>query len=272
VGKRDLVRYRLYGQNLVVPAISDLPAVYSRWPQHSENLGRIAKLVASKYPSSWAVDIGANIGDTAVVIVHHSQMRCLCVEGSAKYYELCRKNMAGLNQVVTVNAMVGGASRTISGELIEDKGSGYVGRGRGTITLRSLADLLDEHSEVQNVRLIKIDTDGYDAGIIAGAIDWIRVYQPVLFWECDPPADRRCDGPGSAIFGTLVNSGYQSFLFYTNLGDYLLSCDGLNSALIEDLFHFFSTRNGEQPTYMDVCAIPGHDRDLFARLRALELS
>jgi hypothetical protein len=74
------------------------------------------------------------------------------------------------------------------------------------------------------------------------------------------------------IFSTLVNSGYRFFLFYTNLGDYLVSCDGLNAALIEDLFHFFSTRNGEQPTYMDVCAIPGHDRDLFEQLRAIELS
>jgi FkbM family methyltransferase len=272
LGKHDLVRYRLYGHDLVMPAVSDLPSVYSRNPQYSENLGRIAKLVASKYPSSWAVDIGANIGDTAVVIVHHSQMRCLCIEGSATYYSFCRKNTAALNRVVAVNAMVGGASRTISGELVEDRGSAYIAEGPGIIKLSSLADLLDQHSEVQNVRLIKIDTDGYDAGIIAGAIDWIRVHQPVLFWECDPPADLRCGGPGSAIFATLVSSGYQSFLFYTNLGDYLLSCDGLDAPLIEDLFHFFSTRNGEQPRYMDVCAIPGHDRDLFTRLRALELS
>jgi hypothetical protein len=44
----------------------------------------------------------------------------------------------------------------------------------------------------------------------------------------------------------LVDGGCEYFLFYTNRLDG--SCDALNRELIEDLFQFFSTRNGEQPS------------------------
>jgi len=229
--------------------------------------------VAAKYSGSWAIDVGANTGDTAVVIYYYSQMPVLCIEGSEFYYSLCKRNTEGLGATVVVNALVDDRSGRPLGTFVEEKGGGRILAGTsGTAMSTGLTDILSTHSEVRSVRLVKVDTEGFDGRILSGASSWLRESRPALFWECQPVSDRNRGGPGFGLFDMLLSCGYGFFLFYTNTGEYLASCDKSSLSVAEDLFYFFANRNDLPPHYMDICAVSQDDEDVFLTIRNGELS
>jgi len=273
IGAKQMVRFDVLGHDMLLPAGSGLPSVKSRHPGYSHNLGRIARAVAGKYAGSWAIDIGANTGDTAVVIYQYSRMSILCIEASEYYYSICKRNTEGLGETLVVKAVVDDKSGRRAGTFVEENGGGRIVDGSsGTIESMGLPDILASHSEVGSVRLIKVDTEGYDGRILSGAASWLQEHCPALFWECQPVSDRDCGGPGYGLFDLLLSCGYGYFLFYANTGEYLTSCDKSSLSVAEDLFHFFANRNGHPPQYMDICALAKADQDVFLAIRNGELS
>lgn len=85
-----LVNYEVHGHKIRLPADSDLPSVLSRCPKYGRNLQQIAEAVSSKYPHAQMIDIGANVGDTAITMRASADGPLLCVEASRRYAALCR--------------------------------------------------------------------------------------------------------------------------------------------------------------------------------------
>ena len=59
----------------------------------------------------------------------------------------------------------------------------------------------------------------------------------------------------------LEECGYHYFIFYTNVGDYLISCTADEKDILAELIHYFSGRKLE--LFADVCAFPLSDKNLF---------
>src|SRR5258708_976117 len=51
-----------------VPSINPLSTLYTRNPDYTGHLGRLTTLLKIKYPKLAAINIGANVGDTACII------------------------------------------------------------------------------------------------------------------------------------------------------------------------------------------------------------
>src|SRR5271156_3496303 len=67
---------------------------------------RFLPVLCRHLPNGWIVDVGANVGDTAVGIARETSNPILSVEASAEFYALLERNTAGL-RVRCVHALVG---------------------------------------------------------------------------------------------------------------------------------------------------------------------
>jgi len=268
----QIVRCKIYGHAMELPADSDLPSVLSRYPNYGRNLALIAAAVSAKYPGAPIIDVGANIGDTAVMLRDAADGPILCIEGSERYADLCRSNLHGAQGVTVVQALVDTGDLSI-GRIVEAGGSGKAIRDESPgVRSLTLAEAAEEYG-FSCARLVKIDTDGFDGRIIGAALPWIACALPVLFWEFELTGDAQNSGPGSRIFGMLAEVGYERFALYSNTGDYVLTLRSCQIQELQDVSWYFGQRPNRShvpPHFADVCAFPAKDADIQESVRHRE--
>lgn len=273
------IRADVAGASLLMNLSHDLPVILAAHPEYGFNLGRVAKVVAQKYPEGVVIDIGANVGDSVAIIRASAELRVLCLEAHPAYAELLRTNV-GSWPGVSVETVIVGSDSVIDGlDLIAEGGTAglipkrshrRIGRAAGARlpSHESLPQILARHPTFdQRTHLVKIDTDGYDPRIIAGAADWLASARPVLFFEHDPDLTERAGDGALDVFGVLRSSGYQQAMIWENSGRYLFSIDLAWRDTLTDLAGFYA---GQPGRYCDVAAFHADDSDLAAELRAIE--
>jgi FkbM family methyltransferase len=156
--------------------------------------GEVAVFRALVRPGDVVVDVGANVGAHTVALA-----RLVGREGSViafepqrvTYYCLCASvALNNLHQVVCVQAAAGEAERTLlvpdldpdrdqnfGGLELGGPGAGRAGRKVPVRRLDSLA--------LPACRLIKIDVEGMEREVLAGAAETIRRCRPFLYVEDD---------------------------------------------------------------------------------------
>jgi FkbM family methyltransferase len=171
-----------------MPAESSLPSVLSRHLRYGRNLALIAEAVAAKYPGSPMIDVGANIGDTAILMRGSSDAPILCIEGSEMYADIFRSNLNESSKLTLIQKLVDTGDSTI-GEILEEDGSGRASRN-GNRRSVALADIASEHG-FSNAKLIKIDTDGFDGRIIQPRSPGLRSLSRCCFGNSSCAETRR---------------------------------------------------------------------------------
>jgi FkbM family methyltransferase len=266
--KTPLVRYSLDGVPILVPLEHNLPIFKKAYPNYSSNLGRIAKHIEEKYPSSSIIDIGANIGDSVAILRSQVASPILCIEGDDYFFSILERNCLTHNDVYTKKSFVNITDNPINGEVTSINGTATITiNANNELTAKTLSSIINEYPSFKETKLIKIDTDGFDICIIRGALNFIQEQKPVLFFEYDPGFST-CKSIFS-IFRELESLGYAYLIFYENQGDYLLSTEITNAELLLDLHYFYSGRNSSR--YCDICALHRDDDDLFKTIRDGEL-
>lgn len=269
-GKR-LVRYNLNGIDILIPLKHDLPIIKRIFPFYNSNIGRIARYIKEKYSEFQAVDVGANIGDTAIIIKSQIDVPILCIEGDVFYFDILKKNTANLKNIVYENSFVG-ADEKVKINFINYKGSARLAvteKPNQTIELKSLINIVSSYKGFDQIKFLKIDTDGFDCKIIRENVDFIEKFNPVIFFEYDPYFLDLNKDNGLSVFQTLFGLGYNKTIIYTNTGEFLLSLNLGNKQLLEELHLYFSGRKSDM--YMDICVFHSEDNDLAERIRILEM-
>ena len=263
-----------YGQTkLFLPLSHDLPLYKKTLPNYSTNVARIAVAIERKYPTLTIIDIGANVGDTVLLLRESTQCPILCIDGDPRFFSYLKQNSEKWDDVELLQAFVGDKQEVISGQITVGSGSGHIAEdrnGKNFIELRQLRGILENHPRFAKPKLIKIDTDGYDCRILRSELVLLQKLKPVIFFEYDPYFLAKTGDAGLSIFDDLASSGYQTLMFYMNTGEYMLSVDINNIRLLEDLHHYFTGWKGHR--YCDICAIHMDDSDIATSLRESEIS
>jgi len=256
------IEYNYNNYVLTFPFSHDYPLNRKEIPFYSENLGVISKVISSKYYNADAIDIGANIGDSAAIISHYSKMPVLCIEGNPKFIPLLEKNIKQMQNIVIELCFVGEVNENVS--TINYGGTARIETSETGIEVKTVTQILNKHDSFKNAKLLKIDTDGFDYKILRASEEFLKQSKPIIFFEFDPFFLIKQNENPSSIFPFLNKLCYTNLLLFDNHGKLLCEIKSHQTELIFDFISYFNN-NGE--TYLDICAIHDEDYDLVPKIK-----
>ena len=267
------IEYPVGGTSILLPFSHQLPVHQAAHPDYSLNLGRVAAQVSERRADATIVDIGANVGDSVAIMRATTAVPILCVEGDEQFLPYLEVNAGRFTDVEIAPTYV----RTAGGDdeltVVREGGTARLEPGAPTggptVGVTPLTEILTAHPRFATPALIKIDTDGQDAGILADAGEVLAGCHPTLFFEFDVAMTRAASGGDAlAIFPGLAEAGYRRALFFTNLGDLVIGLDVDGWGEIATLADYAGP--GEAVAYFDVCAFGPDEGDLAAAVEAAE--
>ena len=273
--------YKIGTYLIALPLNHSLERYQSTWKRYDTVLGTIAQIVFQKYPQASAIDIGANIGDSAALIRTFAKVQVLCVEGSPEFLPYLQQNAAIIGEIEIEACFVGTQGETVNlAEIISDGGTativGAVSSPEVGVQTRTLEAIIQNYPAFQAAKLLKIDTDGFDFSIIQASEETISRLKPVIFFEYDVTFQAGAALQGIATIEALVKIGYEHFIVYDNFGNYLISLSSRDRDRFIDLTVHLKSNRQKSGTpaiyYLDICAFPAEDSDLYETIRNHEIS
>jgi FkbM family methyltransferase len=274
IASRRRRSYLVGKYQITLPPGHKLDEYQKAFLNYDRKLPVIAALVDAKYPGAVIMDIGANIGDSAVAIRSVVGGPIVCVEGNSAFLPYLHANLKllqGINRVIpsfirSVGTDLGFEIRTTNGtaHLAHSNAPKLRKNSAHTVTVR---EMLAKNVDLGPVKLFKTDTDGSDFSILLGSLDCLAIDKPVLFFEFDPLIGNSTPLDAIAAVESLAKIGYRSVVIYDNYGNYLISAE-LTPELAKDLVANVVQRRaaGGGAVYFDLCCFSDVDSDIFCEL------
>jgi FkbM family methyltransferase len=183
-------------------------------------------------PGMTVLDIGANIGAFTMLLASlvGRNGQVIAFEPTDFGWRKLQRNLS-LNQIPWITAVKAGlAEKTMFAEQVDFRASWRTNGGRAdacsVVDFIRLDDWCREHG-VSQVDLIKIDVDGYEYSVFAGARELLARHQPVIVAEAVSP---HFENEQRNPFRLLLDSGYELHDLQTGK---VLSLDDLRRRLPE---------------------------------------
>ncbi|MGD0641053.1 MAG: FkbM family methyltransferase [Roseiarcus sp.] len=260
----------LGGHRITLPAGHLLDWHRLRNRRYDEPIAEIAELLLRKHRAPTMIDIGANVGDTAALMARSPEVAILCVEGNPKFLPLLRQNLATISPISEIeSSYVGAGEEAVAGCMRTYDGTATLVEGSGTVSMRSLAQVLASHARFQRSRLLKIDTDGFDAKIVIAASEIISTMKPIVHVEYSPIGPDGAEQECRSMIECLKNAGYTLFHVFDNFGNHMLRLPAEQTDHLRALNAYVrSCRNDLRPSvfYYDICALTPEDKDISDEL------
>ncbi len=263
------VDFELHGYELTVPSGHVALQFHSPGgglfqPYREQGLALVVTALERLERRGVAVDIGANIGDTLAVIARYSTLHVLCVEPSDYFLPYLRQNVARhfADRATVVDWYVtahedepgralfhwGGTAKAIDGPYCEHGSVVPIGR------------LV---SEVQDIALMKIDTDGADLALVEGCLGSAAPTFPIYF-ELEITTHDRGEARTACMrahrfFARMVEAGYRRAFVWDDPGRFYGRLDLSAEMTVTNLLNYL-TQFRHRPVWgFDICVV--HDSD-----------
>jgi len=221
----DRVVHRdVQGVRLTLPWSHRLPDYAVLFPSYGQNLVVIAEVIARVEGEPFVmIDVGANVGDSALQVLDKVDARVLCVEGDEYWLRYLHRNVDAEPRIRVVPALLLPDDPTEEVSAVRRNGTTHFVAGGGGLDAAegmSPSALRSRGSDLGTVRLVKSDTDGYDARLVpAMAREWTDAH-PVLFLEFDPALTRQVgDNDPDRLWSELAALGYDHVVVWDNFGN-----------------------------------------------------
>jgi FkbM family methyltransferase len=199
-----------------------LPDAARLYPSYGQNLVDVAVGLGEVDRPLGILDVGANIGDSALQILAKADARVLCVEADPEYLPYLERNV-GLDGrcAIEFGLLVTDAAEAYGLGAVRNGGTtSFVPGGGGAAPALAVADLPGRHPQLPPIRLVKSDTDGHDTRLIPPLARAYAASRPVLFFEYDPYLTRTVGGTDpSVVWAELKAAGYSTVGVWDNFGN-----------------------------------------------------
>jgi len=215
------VRRNVQGVSMVLPWSHRLPDYAAANPAYGQNLVDLARLLAQPEGPLTVLDVGANVGDSALQILHATDARVMCVEGDPAYLDYLRLNVGDDSRVTIVEGLLAVDVDETAGTAVRSGGTTRfvhgVGDGEAMPTVTT-TELRMAHPDFDDLRLVKSDTDGYDVSLVPAVAAAWKEARPVLFFEYDPELTRIAGHEPAQVWTDLESLGYRDVAVWDNGG------------------------------------------------------
>ncbi|MBP1646055.1 MAG: methyltransferase, FkbM family [Bacteroidetes bacterium] len=234
---------------------------------YSRNLLRLIDIIGDFISDLEVIDVGANIGDSAVLInsVRNMPKKIYCFEGEKEYVNYFKENTSSMENIVLFETYLGEENSENSFEVFKNNGTLRIDTNKkGNIKIDSIDNIDGKSNNIfNNVKFLKIDTDGYDFKILRGARNLLLRSKPILFFEYDREFLDNVNDDGFSTFKMLEDIGYNKAIIYDNYGRLLISIDiVLNKDILGQLDLYIKNKKGAFP-YYDICVFHKEDNLIY---------
>lgn len=220
-------QYSIGGQAVVLPPSHQLPFYQRRDPTYDRYAEALVGGLAAAVGRVHVVDLGANVGDTAVgLLTAHPGVSVTCVEGDDQFVSYLRSNTAPFgDRVEVVEGFVGPVGNRLHYRRVGGTG-GF--QGGAADDAQEVGEWIrpDEilSGAPQDATLVwKSDIDGFDIHVLAE--HWAAISACGLVWfEYDPVATLGDRADVGRLIDLLGDSG-RVLHVYDNLGRRLVSLE-----------------------------------------------
>ena len=174
------------------------------------------------------IDIGANIGDTLFRLLNiNKRPYYYCIEADNFFFEYLQKNKKSLdvniqNKIILIKTLVGDQ---LKGNLSETAtGTKTLIESDLGIKSKKLDDIITEY-KIKNIKLIKVDVDGFDYNILFSAINELKNNKPDIFFEY-MPLDKLAKKNYLRLIEKLNEIGYSNWTMLDNYGSIIFENKG----------------------------------------------
>ena len=263
-----VLQHKIGATTISLPFSHRLPLYLSWFPTYDRALPRLAARIAAKYPDSPIIDVGANVGDTAAMLRAAVASPILCIEGDAVFRNLLASNASRIGNVEVLAAYVGDSPGSIQAASQRKGGTATLVPTSSELSIVRLDDICK--GRFAQAKLLKSDTDGYDAKVLRGAEGLLKQARPVLFFEYAPDMlESKGDDP-LEVFSFLESLGYTSAIVWDNFGRLLTDVKLSEHRRLRMLASYYRGRVDQQ--YCDLAVFYGADEALCDDVLEAEIS
>jgi len=206
------------------PALLNYGHTYPIYARRNRSLnGPLIELVAQCYALGGApislVDVGANIGDTILLLsanCPHMIRAAYCVEGESEFFAYLRHNLSSFAYVRLFRAMLS-SSEEPSKTLRRTNAGTASAQGEQLVHAQTLDSLLLDPG-IDHVDVLKSDVDGFDGRVLAGSRGILERDRPAVLFEWHPALCRNTANDWTQHFSVLGECGYDRFVWFTKYG------------------------------------------------------
>lgn len=257
------IRYTICSTSVILPPGHTLPIFQRDFPHYDTYflgaLRRIGVYASARADSILFVDVGANVGDTAVAVLETTPARVVCVEGNRYFLQYIKRNLSEYqDRVILIDRYILPGETAGLYESTQSTG-GFrpleIGRAWECGASSDVSKILSENRA--DICIWKSDTDGLDVPILLGNWRLIDRHCQVIWFELDPNAAGSSMAQIDGLAEKLANSGRMLYLF-DNTGNLILRTSGetAKGALVDVTSWVAQNRNSRSGVaYLDVWAI-----------------
>jgi FkbM family methyltransferase len=256
----------VHGRPLKLPLSHTLPECLSKYPFYDRLPGRLSDYLFNKYGFIKCVDVGANIGDSIAALYKHDKDAFLAIEPNPKFNRFLKDNWGEKDTITILNFICSSESKADAYEISENHpGTASIVSNKNGVPMKtkSLDEIVEENPTFSDFNLLKIDTDGHDCEVIAGAKKIISHNLPAIIMECDTFSNTTYVDDYLKTFSFLRDVGYVSFILYDNFGHLLGKHDFDRLNHFKDLLFYRLTK---EAYYYDILLMKGEDIEAFVQL------
>lgn len=206
------------------------------------------------------IDVGSSLGDTAMLLMqrcHNAIKRIDCIDGDTRFFPLLQRNVDGT--IAVPHLLMLSDEEQVAPELVRTQHEGTASAvGPRTVHAYRLDQKFD-HADV-----IKVDVDGFDGTVLAGATKLLAKH-PIVLFEWHPLLCEHVGADWRLPFRVLADSGYNRFVLFTKFGDFSQVFYGVDWQRLDQLADLCLHSESLVDWHYDVVAL----RDLDDQLTSL---
>jgi len=241
-----------------MPLSHELPGYYFRFPLYDSVINRLGQYIRVQHHRLMCIDVGGNIGDSALCACLHKGDKYLLIEPTPVYRTCATANLQGSPaDVEIVDCLVG----AVHGE---QKIAAMAGRGTARFThsdnaglekVTTIDTLVSTRSHL-TPNFIKIDTDGHDLACLQGARQTIKSFTPFVMFEADSFGNPEYSRNLLDCLQAFSECGYEHMLVYSNVGHLVWAGSIAEVASVAKLL-FYQLTSGA--IYYDILVVPRNE-------------
>ena len=218
----------IHGKYLQLPLSHQLPIYLKHHPFYDKLLSRLSDFISNKHGYLKCIDVGANIGDSIAACLKHDKDIFLAIEPDSTFNKYLHKNFGKCPNVKIMDVVCSSSSKTGIYQIDEKSGTASVisSESGRVMQTKTIDEIIKKNIEFSDANFLKIDTDGHDFKVIAGAKKIITENLPVVLFECDFFENDAYIENCMETLNFFKEVGYSSFLIYDNFG-YLMGKQSL---------------------------------------------